>query len=181
MPYHLLLAYLIDHQDKIFQENQVEDLREIIGAISSEKSVDNAIVQAFLGEFRELCEPRLDALDQEFFDAPKKKRWKTMSTWSSSSLLKVLVEFLSTARSHEVQSMIREVYETFSDKEGIVMVTSPRSLDAKVKQQIRKHYGTGVVFHVDTSLVGGISIYKDGRICDKSFSSLLSRLSHLTV
>gem|GEM_PF-7086392 len=37
-----------------------------------------------------------------------------------------------------------------------------------------------MVFEVDTKLVGGMLLYRDSTIIDKSFSSLLSRIPSLT-
>lgn len=181
MHFHLLLAYLVDHANDLVSSQHADEVKEIVQAAEAGKPVHNSVVDMFLKAFASECLPKIDSLDDTFFESSKNKRWKTLGTWSTSTMLKVLVGFVVTANAREVQTLVRDIYETFGQGKGVIKVTTPRPLDTKTKTNIRKSYSDGVVFQVDRDLVGGMHIYQDGTISDKSFASLLSRISNLTV
>lgn len=180
MHYELILAFLIDNKSEVFSQTLASDALEVVHAAGEKKSVHNHVTKVFLETFTKECEPRIDALPESFFTASRDERMKTISTWGKGTLLTVLGQFALTANYRELQSLVRDVYETFGDAHEVILVTTPRPLDSKTKATIRAHYKHGVVFQIDQSIVGGMRVYMGGTITDHSFASLLSRISNLT-
>jgi hypothetical protein len=56
--------------------------------------------------------------------------------------------------------MLGNLYKRFESNKPLVTIRSPQELSQKTKRHIRDFYKSGVVFEIDTQLVGGLIVYR---------------------
>jgi len=177
---NLFLAYIVDHKDQFLASESIKLLSETIDAISDGRELPTAFCEQFLAHFRAHCEPRIDALDSDFFSASAGDRRKQLSWSTESAINNVLAQFLAQATQREIQSFVSSIYTQCMGIGSTVQITTPKALDSAQKKQIREAYSQGVLFQVDQGIIGGMIAYANSTIVDKSFSSLMSRITQLT-
>lgn len=95
------------------------------------------------------------------------------------SAQKYLAYLLGTSTTREVQSALSALVKKIAPEMGHVVVKSPVALPGMLKQDIRKHLKADfVIFLVDTSLLGGLLIYRNGQLIDNTW---LGRIKSLNV
>lgn len=177
METRLFLWYLLEQ--KKLSTGSSEEIVLILQKIRNNNAIEGSLAESFIYFFQKECEPFLDSLDDFFGLIPGEKKAKILSFQKKWLVQKNLAHFLLTTNERELQSLVASLYEKFDSKNPLVTIRSPRSLSSNIRSTIRWFFHSGVVFEIDTNLVGGMLLYRDSTIIDKSFSSLFSRIPSL--
>ncbi len=175
MDNQLFAAFLIHNKSGFSRAWFGASVSQALKDARNDRIITGPLATSFMRFFRDECEPFLDSIA----DAGESK--SVIEAFQGKWIVEhVLGDILLKSNAREMQKMLRDLYKRFESDKPLVVVRSPRELSQKTKQHIRNFYDSGVVFERDANLVGGLMIYRDGIIIDKSFSSILSRIPSLS-
>ena len=87
MHFNLLLTYILDQKNELFHSNSSEDIQNVIRAIGSKTSIQNNLTKKFVEHIRTEFEPKIDGLNQSFFDLSAADRQKHLANTFTRSKL----------------------------------------------------------------------------------------------
>jgi hypothetical protein len=125
--------------------------------------------------------PAFDALPTDLdFLSTKDKTAVLDGLAKTNSAGKWLAHLLESSTAHQVQSSLAVLVRRLAPELGSVIVKSPATPNVEFKKNVRKHFKTDfVVFTTDTSLLGGILIYRNGMLTDASWLGKIKSLETL--
>jgi len=119
--------------------------------------------------------------DLGFLPAPEKATI-LKNLGQTNSVSRWLAYLLNISTVHQVQSGLAGLVRRLDPELGSVNVKSPIELDADFKKAIRKHFRADfVVFTTDTNLLGGIMVYRNGRLMDHSWLGKIKSLATIKI
>lgn|GEM_PF-3200353 len=125
--------------------------------------------------------PAFDALPNDLGLLPAKDRVDILKNLSQTSLVNRWFGYLlNVSTVHQTQSGLAKLARRLNPEQGSVIIKSPVALDANFKKAIRKHFRTDfVTFATDINLLGGLMIYRNGRLIDHSWLGKIKALSSI--
>jgi len=123
--------------------------------------------------------PAFDDLPSDLGLLSAKDKSGTLNGLAKTSLVsRWFSHLLNISTTHQVQSGLAGLAHKLSPDQGSVIIKSPVPLDANFKKTIRKHFKSDfVTFVTDISLLGGIMIYRNGRLMDHSWLGKIKSLA----
>lgn len=141
-----------------------------------------AVVEFFSGGFAH----HVDALETDFYLAKSETRKKMINeVIKGESLTIQSIRNLLVFESHQqIASMVNDLAKRASNAPHII-VQSPREINVELKKDIRKKLReenphSFPTFQINKKLIGGIRIFKDGKVADHSWLSRVLRFTSLT-
>jgi len=160
----------------------LEDLKEALLALSSssQKIIDNKLLKGFSEFVNSKIIPVFDKISIKFFIASLSDRKVLLKkVFATDDLFhKTLRSLLLNASNEEAQGMFSEIFKKGNPGGSLVKIQSAREATVVLKNEIRQEYGkeSFVVFQVNTRLLGGLLVYKDGKISDFSWRGRVNSL-----
>ena len=177
----LLVAYAAD------TGASSEAVAELIGGVTSGytyrlSTPAKSLAKNFVAFLNTEVLPSFDALPAELNLMSTKDKEKVLDGLRKQSpATKWLAHLLESSTTHQVQSALSALVKKLAPQLGSVVVKTPTDLTTELKTQVRKHFKDDfVVFITDTSLLGGILVYKNGQLIDKSWLGKIKAIASLT-
>lgn len=124
--------------------------------------------------------PIVDKLSVNFFiaDTRSKKIILDKILEDKGMFNTILKYFLEETSNEESQKVFFQILGKVNPKQKQITIQSARDCGPSLKTDIRSHYGNDyfVFFQVNTNILGGMIIYKDGEIQDLSWMGKLNNL-----
>lgn len=140
-----------------------------------------SLVKSFMGYLQKDLLPLFDALPADIDMLSARDKETILDTVASSGPAgQWLAHMLETSTQRQVQSGLAALVRKISPDLGSVVVKTPVAVDANFKKEIRKSFKDDfVVFTTDTSLLGGILVYKNGQLIDNSWLGKINSVKEL--
>lgn len=181
----MIAGFLVAYGAK--QGSTAEAVAELLSGIISGSTrrlsgTAKSLAKQFMTYLRKELMPAFDALPQDLDILSVKDKEVVLDKLSSQgSAEKYLAYLLSSSTTRQVQSGLAALVRKLAPDMGHVVVKSPVALQGDLKQEIRKHLKEDfVVFLTDTSLLGGMLIYRNGQLIDNSWLGRIKSLSAIS-
>ena len=168
-------------------KNTVQETKEVLEVIAYEKSLVTEPPKLFVEYIQFLqqhCIPILDSLNIFFYihKAEKKKAILQEMMERKTSAQKVLFEIFLNQSYENIQKQLSRIFQTAGVTQSTIIIQSAKECSQNIKQEIRKHFPQSfVMFQVHRSLLGGLRIYKDGKLIDHSWLGKITTLQKLKI
>lgn len=150
---------------------------------SNSKKEESALLKCFTTYLSNNIIPVFDKISVKFFIANADEKTTLLEKIFTDQgkfigLLKNFLGISTIEESHRVFSMIAK--KAYLQTQNVI-IQSAAECTPSLKNEIRKHFGqkTYVAFQVNSSLLGGMLVYNDGRIIDSSWLGKISSLRKL--
>lgn len=177
----LLVAYAAEHGASS------KAVAELIGGVTSgytyRISADaKSLAKQFVSYLQKDLLPIFDSLPADLDLLSTKDKQVILDKIAAQSATgKWLARLLSTSTTRAVQSALAALARRLAPDLGSVIIKTPLPMESDFKQQVRKHLSRDfVIFTTDTSLLGGILVYRNGQLTDNSWLGKIRNLQTLT-
>jgi len=127
--------------------------------------------------------PVLDKISVKFFVASKEDKMSLLKIIFNNNgiFFDNLKSFLLSASNEEEQEIFSIIAKKINKTISLIKIKSARECTPSLKTEIRNHFGENyfVIFQVNTRLLGGMLVYKDGKINDSSWIGKINALKTL--
>jgi F0F1-type ATP synthase delta subunit len=147
---------------------------------------DNGFFTALLEFLTGSFATRLDVMNESHsLDEADRKAMAEKMIPSQSPIAKALKTMLLRYSYQELSSEINHLAKLVCDS-PLIIVQSPREIDLTLKKEIRQklaseHPQALPVFQVNRKLIGGLRVFKSGKVVDHSWISRVLRLQELAL
>jgi len=144
---------------------------------------ENILLKSYFNFITKEVIPVFDKISVRFYIASKEdKELLLEKVFTNDGLFfKSFCSFLTIASSEEAQDLFVSLAQKVKGGNRIITIQSARECNPALKSEIRSHFGEDhfVVFQVNTRLLGGMLIYKNGEIVDSSWLGKVNALKHI--
>jgi len=166
-------------------DNFLEEIKNALNVLSEDSTINpkrSVLLEVFVNYLNEIIIPLYDKISVRFYVASvEEKKALLEKLFSDNSLcFKMVRNFFSRSTGEEIQKLFGEIVKKGFVNSKTIIIQSAHECLASLKNEIRSHYGKDyfLIFQVNTSLLGGMLIYKDGVIQDSSWLGKISALKN---
>lgn len=151
----------------------------ISGSTYKLSTTARSLAKHFMAYLQKELMPAFDALPLDLDLLSSRDKEQILDKLAEQgSAEKYLAYLLATSTTRQVQSALAALVKKIAPEMGHVVVKSPIALAGALKQEMRKHLKTDfIVFLIDTSLLGGLLIYRNGQLIDNSWLGRIKSLN----
>jgi len=164
----------------------LKEVKKALLLFDAETSFDDDVQIVLLDYYDFLLEkivPVLDKISVKFFVASKEDKLALLEAIfpEKGLFFDNLKSLLLVSSNEEVQELFSIISKKINKTGSLIKIQSARECSPSLKGEIRSQYGENyfVTFQVNTRLLGGMLIYKDGKITDSSWIGKIHALKSI--
>lgn len=182
MLHTFFLAYILDTYSDSSDETIIQGTHESLVYLKQTKGAAPRLICEFCTWFADNMIGKLDKIDSSFYLLPKNKQKDFLVTiFGSSKIEQLFAKKILNSTYKSLQILMKDIL-CLDTKKNTVIIQTPVDCTPELRSSIRKEYSKFfVLFDIKKSLLGGMRIFKDSQLDDRSWLGKIEKLQSLTI